>query len=238
MGKPRPDMERLRLAVKLAEKAGMKGEFVEFVVIVCEFSFRVRLPHPLYIRRALRFKLDQEGYSPYGPRNPIEEPIRTKNVPLVIDQYVDRQLQYLWNEEGSDQSRMVLRGRIETLVADLTKPFQPANFATLAPQRGGYPWLAPWVASAVIYERLRSRHPKKRDARAIDAGLELASALLGRTVDQAQFHRKRREIKNMRPDFHQWFEHRYQNFKKAWKLTIPELLDPASNKISAFLVIW
>lgn len=235
--KTRPDMGQFKEALTLIQQAGIQEDFVIFVVTLCEWTFRVRLPLPLPVRRALQFKLNYEGYSPYGPGSPFLKQIQTKNVPPLIDQYVDCRLQSLWNDQSSEQSRVLLGDRIERLVQDLTRPFQVAGFIEQSPKKGGYSWQAPWIASTVIYEWLRVLHHNKRDSRAIDAALTLAQALLGRLPDQSQFHRKRREILKNKADLPQWFANRYNNLKAAHKLTIPELLDP-NFEISTFTVVW
>jgi hypothetical protein len=232
----RPDMGRLREALHSIQKTGLDHQFVLFVVTLCEWSFRVRSPLPIHIRRALKFKFYHEGYSPFGPAL-FQTPVKSRNVPPVIDAYVDACLQRLWNQEASEQSRILLRDRMDSLVRDFTKPFLAAGLTPLKPKRGGYPWQAPWVACTIVYELLRPRHPRKRESVAIDAALDLAAALIGRLPDQSYFHRKRREVLSMRNDFPKWFVDRYKNFTVAWKLTVPQLLEPQFD-ISPFTVVW
>lgn len=183
--KTRPDMEQAKEALRLSREAGIEEEVVLFVVALCEWTFRIQSPLPLHIRRALRFKLNHEGYSPY-----LLDQFRTKGVPPLVDQYVDSRLRNLWNQHASEQSRILLGEKIENLGCEFSKPSQAAGFIQKPPRKGGYSWLAPWVACTILYEWLRELYPRKRDSRPLDASLALAQALLGRIPDQAQFHRK------------------------------------------------
>ena len=229
-----PDMRQFKNALEMIREAGIEEDLVLFVVGLCEWTFRIKYPLPLHIRRALRLKLNKAHYSPYGPTSPFLAQIRPS--PPLIDQYIDSRLGSLWNENASEQSRVLLGDRIERLVRDFSKPFQVAGFIEMPPKRGGYSWQAPWVAGAVIYEWLRKLHPKKRDSLALEAALTLVQALSAKMPDQSQFHRKRRELLRIKPDFPQWFTARYKNFMVAHKLTIPELLDP-NFEISTFTVV-
>lgn len=189
----RPDMEGLREVLRRAQKEEVPEDFLLFVVRHCERCFRIRAPLSLHVRRALQFKLSTKGFTPYNDTDD-SYPYQAKGVPLIVDQYVEARLRNLWAVHASEQSRFLLNERIDRLVREFTQPFCLADLQPLPPRRGGYSWEAPWVTGTVIYESLRQQYLKKTDKRPVEVALALTSALLGRSVDQSHFHRKRREI--------------------------------------------
>ncbi len=220
----RPDTERLAEALQELQNHGLDRDFVIFTVVLCEWWFRVLLPSPDQVKRALTKKLSTEGYTPYNIR--FSEPVRTPRVPQILDCYLDACLQKKWNARASEQSRWLLRGRIADLTREFARPFRIANFQLIPPRKHGQPWQACWAASAIVYERLRADYKKRTDSRPLDGALTLAGALLGRTVDDAQFRRNRRRVLSEQPDLAQAFTSQFSSSKTSESWNIQHMLEP------------
>ncbi len=222
--KTRPDRERVGEALQLGVQSGLESDFVIFVIAICEWWFRVYGPLAVHIRNALRSRLKQEGYTPYG--TVFVPPYQTPNIPSVVNRYVDSRLASLWNDQAPEQSRFLLMGRLEELVNDFTQPFRAAGGVSLPPKQGGYGWQAPWVVATVVYQVIRERYPERQNSRAIEAGLTLASGLFNRVVDPSHFHRKRRQVMKETPTIASYLTKRFENLIHGHRQTINDLLTP------------
>jgi hypothetical protein len=172
---------------------------------------------------ALAQKLSTEGFTPLNTT--YSKPIRTRRVPLIFDHYVDARLRKKWNGRASEQSRWLLRGTIEDLTKEFARPFRIANLQQLPAKKHGQPWQACWAAGVIVYERLRTRYPKRNDSRPIRGALALTGALLGRHVEDSQFRKNRKNILDEAPGLAQWFVDRFSEFKTNRVESLMDLLE-------------
>jgi hypothetical protein len=184
---------------------------VIFTVTICEWWFRVLVPSPSHVKRALKHNLDQAGYTPHNIR--LVKLVGTPRVPKIIDPYVHERLRPKWNGQASEQSRFLLKGHIPELTKEFARPFRIANFQQLPGRKHGYPWQACWASSVIVYERLRGHYQNRNDSRPIDGALELAGALLNRLVEDSQFRKCRKDILEETPGLVQRFIDQFNDFK-------------------------
>ena len=179
----------MQTAFDLACQGGLDGDLFLLVVAQCEWWFRIYRPSDLEIGKALQDRLRRPGYSPFQ-----QPPLQSSHLLGIVNGYVDECLKRYWDISASEQSRFVLKARIQELVREWARPFLVTERRALPSKRGGYPRLAPWVSATVLYRALRQKHTQNQNSIPVDMALEVLEALIGRQVESPDFHAKRRAI--------------------------------------------
>lgn len=202
--------------LEVAKTSGIEEELVIFLVAFCEWWFRIFRPSEAGLRRALNQRLNDPRYTPHSrfARNIL----RTPNVPLAINELVDRYLAKSWEPNASEEMNHLCRDKLlentEKLVRQMARPFLVSEGVGLPPKRGGYPDWGPWVAAIAVH-----CYPRKtcstsgKNFRPLDAALAVVKAFRGETPDKSVFHRKKRELKRRAPDLVEQLLERFQEAK-------------------------
>lgn len=116
--------------------------FLNSVLILCEWWYRIRSPSIQHIKKALKHRTSLDAYDPFRGQLiwPGED---TRGVPLLINRYVDHHIEKFWDEGNSALSRNILKSRMDQLAKEMDCPFRIATLEPISRQKGGYGWQAP-----------------------------------------------------------------------------------------------
>lgn len=209
------------------KKEGIDEEFLTFVIILCEWWYRIARPTKKEMEQSLKARLETSGFDPYEGKLFFQKQI-SGGVRQTINRYIDSQLRKLWNGRQSEQSRVLLHPQISDLASSWAKPFRIATNSPVKLKPGPRPWLAPWVASIVLYSLLREKYPDKNSIIPIDLSLDLYKNLSGKRgyLDQAAFHRKRRELEKVSPPLVHEFQQTYLDTLNGRADRVADLIRP------------
>jgi hypothetical protein len=174
--------------IERIEEAGVARSLTCFVILGCEWMFRLRESGPQDTERLLaRVEVQLAAVL-----DPDDAWIVVEALSESIGTLMKRR-RMLATELEPEASKFFV-GEPLTVAAPRHRPPRTPPPPLILPRRGPIPWPAPWIAGVIVERLLQEFRPTRATVKARVLALEVTSALCGRQVDEKDYRIRRQSL--------------------------------------------